>query len=86
MEYFTDSCVLYNRHCIKCGECNDICDLNINKICDNCCKCIEVHADYYGIDIDDILIEEEWEAVGEIEDLYSNWKYEVPYTLDINEE
>jgi len=53
-------CVLYDRLCIKCGECN-ICDLDENKICDNCCKCIDKDVDYYRIDIDDIIMEEEWD-------------------------
>ena len=34
-------CVLYDRDCIDCGEC-DVCDLDPNKICDNCGKCAEV--------------------------------------------
>ncbi|MBQ2711980.1 MAG: hypothetical protein IJF71_01240 [Clostridia bacterium] len=32
-------CVLYDRACIDCGEC-DRCDLDPNKICDNCMKCV----------------------------------------------
>ena len=28
-------CVLYDRECIGCGEC-DRCDLDPEKICDNC--------------------------------------------------
>ena len=28
-------CVLYDRECINCGEC-DMCDLNPKKKCDNC--------------------------------------------------
>ena len=32
-------CVLYDRECIECGECN-LCDLDPGKICDNCGKCI----------------------------------------------
>ena len=51
-------CILYERDCIDCGECN-ICDLDKNKICDNCGKCIELTADYSQIDIDDIVDEEE---------------------------
>ena len=33
-------CVLYDRECIDCNECN-ICDLDPNKICDNCGACID---------------------------------------------
>ena len=53
-----NDCMLYDRKCINCGECN-ICDLNKNKICDNCCKCIEMDSDYYSIHINKIIEEEE---------------------------
>ncbi len=34
-------CVLNEaKECVHCGDC-DICDLDPNKICDNCCKCID---------------------------------------------
>lgn len=32
-------CVLYDRACIECGEC-DRCDLDPSKVCDNCMRCI----------------------------------------------
>ena len=32
-----EECVLYDRKCIECGEC-DMCDLDPSKICDNCGK------------------------------------------------
>ena len=51
-------CVLYERECIDCGEC-DRCDLNPDKICDNCCKCIDKNTDYAVIDIEDILMDED---------------------------
>ena len=44
-------CVLYDRECINCGEC-DICDLDPKKICDNCGKCIDLDDDYKIIDVD----------------------------------
>lgn len=79
-------CVLYDRYCIECGECN-LCDLDDNKICDNCGKCIEEDADYIGIDIDDIITEEEWyESEEDIEVLVSNWKYDKPYSVDLEKE
>ena len=31
-------CVLYDRDCIDCGEC-DMCDLEPGKVCDNCGEC-----------------------------------------------
>ncbi len=46
-------CVLYDRNCIDCGECN-YCDLDNTKICDNCLKCIEGDAEYMAIKITDI--------------------------------
>lgn len=51
---FQNECVLMDRECIDCGEC-DICDLDSSKICDNCCKCIDSDADFRGIYIDDII-------------------------------
>ena len=51
-------CVLYDRDCIDCGECNH-CDLDSSKICDNCMKCVRGDADYRGVLIDGILLEQE---------------------------
>lgn len=51
-------CVLYDRTCIECGECNR-CDLDPNKICDNCCKCIETDQEYLEIKIDEIVYPDE---------------------------
>ena len=47
-------CVLYDRECIGCGEC-DRCDLDPDKICDNCMKCLRTGADYNAIEIDEII-------------------------------
>lgn len=44
-------CVLYDRECISCGEC-DICDLDPKKICNNCGKCIDSGNDYNIMDVD----------------------------------
>ncbi len=52
-------CVLYDRVCIGCGEC-DRCDLDPNKICDNCMKCIRGEGDYRAILVDDIELESEF--------------------------
>lgn len=52
-----NQCVLYDRECIGCMEC-EICDLNKNKICDNCGKCLEVKDDAI-IKIDKIIINED---------------------------
>lgn len=51
-------CVLYDRECIECGECN-LCDLDPSKICDNCGKCIGLdgQTEYRAIKIDGIIEE-----------------------------
>jgi hypothetical protein len=49
-------CVLYDRMCIECGKC-DYCDLDPNKICDNCGKCIDFQDDAV-IKIDKIIMDE----------------------------
>lgn len=46
-------CVLYDRDCIDCGEC-DRCDLDPDKICDNCMKCVMGDSDFRAIEIDEI--------------------------------
>ena len=47
-------CVLYDRECIGCLECETF-DLDPNKVCDNCGKCIEVQ-DVASIKIDKIYM------------------------------
>ncbi|WP_236777881.1 hypothetical protein [Anoxybacter fermentans] len=47
-------CVLEDKDCIDCGECN-FCDLNPIKICDDCMECLDFEmSDYKGIIIDEI--------------------------------
>ncbi len=47
-----EKCVLYDRDCIDCGEC-EFCDLDPTKLCDNCGKCLEgLNVDYAAIKID----------------------------------
>lgn len=53
-----DHCVLYDRACIECGEC-DRCDLDPEKACDNCMKCVKDESDYRAIRIDGVLTDEE---------------------------
>ncbi len=50
-------CVLYDRECIGCGEC-DRCDLDPKKICDNCMRCMG-DAAYRAITITGIELEDE---------------------------
>lgn len=59
MKHLGEPCVLKDRPCIECGEC-DRCDLDPNKVCDNCCQCIKLpEGDYAEIGIDDILVNTE---------------------------
>lgn len=51
-------CVLHDRICIECGDC-DMCDLNPDKVCDNCMQCIKGDADYIAISIDEIQGQQE---------------------------
>ena len=57
-------CVLYDRDCIGCGEC-DRCDLDPDKICDNCMKCVTGGADYRSIRVEGIKLETEFQAYGQ---------------------
>lgn len=49
-------CVLYERECIGCMEC-EICDLDPDKICDNCGQCLDIRDDAI-IKIDEIIIDD----------------------------
>ena len=49
----TQKCVLYDRDCIGCMEC-EMCDLDPSKVCDNCGKCLDVQ-DYATIRIDGVF-------------------------------
>jgi len=54
-----EPCVLEDRSCIECGEC-DRCDLDPTKQCDNCGQCIKFpDGDFAEIEIDDILVNTE---------------------------
>ncbi|MGI6585306.1 MAG: hypothetical protein GX301_02600 [Gracilibacteraceae bacterium] len=75
---YKKECVLIDRECTDCGECNT-CDLDPNKICDNCCTCIEKDADYSSIEIDEIIEDEDAEL--DMEEL-EKWKYEKGYIID----
>ncbi len=50
-------CILYDRTCINCGECDDVCDINPEKICDSCGKCLESDSEYLAIKITEIKTE-----------------------------
>ena len=49
---------IIRERCIDCGECQR-CDLDPDKICDNCMKCVMGDADYRAISITGIELEEE---------------------------
>lgn len=49
-------CVLYDRECTGCLEC-EMCDLDPNKICDNCGKCLNIQDDAV-IKIDAVITDE----------------------------
>lgn len=53
----TQKCVLYDRDCIGCLEC-EMCDLDPNKVCDNCGKCLNIQ-DFATIKIDKIITDKE---------------------------
>ena len=52
-----EQCVLYDRECIGCGEC-ELCDLDPFKICDNCGKCLDIK-EFATIKIDEIKTQDE---------------------------
>ena len=53
---YMKKCVLYDRECIDCGEC-DRCDLDPEKICDNCMRCINGDdPEYRSIRIDKVIL------------------------------
>lgn len=58
MNKYGEPCILEDRLCTECGEC-DRCELDPEKICDNCCKCIDSDAEYRAIEIEDILLNTE---------------------------
>lgn len=52
-------CVLYERECIECGECN-VCDIDPSKVCDNCGRCIGLDGklEYLAVKVDGIIRED----------------------------
>ncbi len=51
-------CVLYERACIDCGECEH-CDLDPDKICDNCMRCVNGDDEYRTLPIDVVVLSPE---------------------------
>ncbi|MDE6597037.1 MAG: hypothetical protein K2K60_00165 [Clostridia bacterium] len=56
-EWEGQKCVLYERECIGCLEC-ETCDLDPKKICDNCGKCLNIQDDAV-IKIDKIILKDD---------------------------
>ena len=50
---YGQECVLYDRECIGCMEC-EVCDLDPDKICDNCGKCLDIK-EFAAIKMDGIV-------------------------------
>lgn len=50
---YRQECVLYDRECIGCMEC-EVCDLDPDKICNNCGKCLDIK-EFAAIKIDGIV-------------------------------
>ncbi|MBQ9757392.1 MAG: hypothetical protein IJW15_03110 [Clostridia bacterium] len=74
-------CILYDRDCIACGEC-DMCDIDPKKKCDNCGACLEMDDDYKTVDVDLTLEETNDPEMLSFEELFPdeafggdrNWK------------
>lgn len=79
---YKKECVLTDRECTGCGECN-MCDLDPNKVCDNCCKCIDIAADFKSVEIDEII---EDETMLPDADELSTWKYDDDFIVDYKED
>ena len=62
-------CVLgLHDACVHCGECDKRCELNRDKVCDNCFRCLEPKEDYAKIEIDAIYTNIEMDVDHEGED------------------
>lgn len=73
-----------DKPCTDCNMC-DMCDLDPDKICNNCFDCIDKkNADYAGIEIDEILTEENSLVVDELDlmDLRKESENPMEYTHD----
>ena len=57
MNTVAEKCIYSDRECIHCGECR--CDLDPGKVCDNCMACVTGDADYSGVWVDGIFLEQE---------------------------
>lgn len=76
MSGYEKQCVLYDRLCSECGEC-ELCDLDPNKKCDNCGRCIEDGSDYSTVDV---------ELINDNEDEELNYTDDFEETEDVSDE
>ncbi|MPW25221.1 hypothetical protein GC105_05395 [Alkalibaculum sp. M08DMB] len=60
------------KECNECGAC-ELCDTDKEKICDNCCNCIEIDSDYKVIEIEDIQDGVDHDFSEEEEDMFLDW-------------
>ena len=58
-------CILGHKAvCDECGACEeDRCELDRNKLCDNCFKCLEITESYREIPIGRVLMDEEGDGL-----------------------
>ncbi|MCR1898077.1 hypothetical protein NSA47_03630 [Irregularibacter muris] len=71
-------CVLQEKLCEECGRCN-YCDINKNKICDNCCECVEGNStktDYKILTINEIEEVADYSFNKKEQKLYFDWLQE----------
>ncbi len=74
------NCVLHDKLCDDCGNC-DLCDLNSSKVCDSCCECIDdKNVDYRGVEIDEVLTDENSLIVDELD--FKDLKKETDNPMD----
>lgn len=54
-------CVLHaDRLCTLCGECEDRCELDPTKICDNCFRCLDSMKPFETIPIGGVFLESDY--------------------------
>lgn len=54
-------CVLEEKECVDCGQCDDRCELNPGKVCDNCFRCLDMETRPYAeIPISGVYLEDEY--------------------------
>lgn len=80
-------CILHkDQVCSDCGECDERCELDPNKICDNCFRCLDEDTrEYAQIPISGVFLNDEFSPEREtrqsvnlndgfVPDLYDDWK------------